>query len=456
MNKRATPYLMRAVVTAAFGGLLFGYDEGVMSGALNFIGHSIKLSSALEGFVSGGIPLGAVFGCLIAGWLADKLGRKLIMSISAVLFILSTVGCGAATVAPVLIGFRLFGGVGIGMVSTLAPLYIAEISPKNIRGKYVGSYQLAIATGVFIVYIINALIANTHTLAWNEDIGWRLMFYAGTIPGIIFFILLFFIPESPRFLISNGKANQAKGILEKISSETSENIKKEFDSIQETVAIENKSKSMWAELFKKGVRASLIIAVLCSIFQQFTGTNAIGYYAPIIFRDAGAGVNASLIETIFIGLVKVIFVAFFMGLIDRLGRKRLLTWGGFGMAICMFLLAICFDQSPISKAFDFFIVALTIIHTIFYELSWGGGTWVLISELFPNKIRARASSIASAFLWLATYVVTQLFPIMLTSVGSVWTFSIFGFFCVVMGLFIHVVFRETAGKSLEQIQRDAA
>lgn len=453
-SKTYTRYLLITVIIAAFGGFLFGYDQGVMSGAINFIGPVFHMSSGVLGFVSGGIPLGAFFGCLIAGWLADKIGRKIVMFVSAILFTLSGLGCAMAGSVAVMIVSRLVGGLGIGMVSTLIPVYIAEIAPKDIRGKMVGGYQLAIATGIFIVYLVNAIIANTHSMEWNQDTGWRMMFLAGMIPGIVFFILLFFIPESPRFLINKDRTEQASSILQKMSVSPKEEIDHQVQDIKTSVIAESHNKSFTKDLFKKGTRMAFFVAIMCSVFQQLTGVNAVGYYAPTIFKNAGAGADAAMVETVFIGVVKVLFVAFFMGLIDKLGRKRMLKWGSYAMALCLILIAILFAQDPISKAFDVFIIVLIVLHTASFEMSWGGGTWVLISEMFPNRIRGRASSIASAALWLATYVVTQLFPIMLDKLGDVWTFVIFGGFCIIMGLFIQIFFKETAGKSLEQIQTD--
>ncbi|MFT8460663.1 MAG: sugar porter family MFS transporter [Liquorilactobacillus ghanensis] len=455
-GKSYTKYLLITVLIAAFGGFLFGYDQGVMSGAINYIGPVFHMSSGVLGFVSGGIPLGAFFGCLIAGWLSDKIGRKIVMSISAILFTLSGLGCALAGSVSLMIISRLIGGLGIGMVSTLVPVYIAEIAPKDIRGKMVGGYQLAIACGIFIVYLVNAIIANTHSLAWNEDVGWRMMFFAGMVPGILFFLLIFAIPESPRFLINKNKSDQASAILQRMSNEPTEKVDEEIKEIHASIQSEKNSKSFTKELLKKGSKMALFVAVMCSIFQQLSGINAIGYYAPTIFKQAGAGSNAAMIETVFIGLVKVLFVAFFMGLIDKLGRRRMLKWGSYAMATCLFLIAILFAQNPITKLFDIFIVILIVLHTASFEMSWGGGTWVLISEMFPNKIRGRASSIASSVLWLATYVVTQLYPVMIAKLGSVWTFVIFGLFCVIMGVFVQVFLKETAGKSLEQIQQDNA
>lgn len=251
-ERRATSYVILIVVIAAFGGLLFGYDQGVISGAINFIGHTFKMSTGLLGFVSGCIPLGATVGCLIAGWMADKLGRRIVLFTAAILFVISSIGCGAAPQISILIISRLLGGIGIGMASTLVPLYIAEIAPQKIRGTMVGGYQLAVASGIFVVYIINSLIANTHSLTWNDNYGWRMMFYAGAVPGLIFFFLLLFIPESPRFLVKNKQEDKAKNILKKVYGKNiSDNeINNEVNDIQGS--IEDENRGFWGELFKKG------------------------------------------------------------------------------------------------------------------------------------------------------------------------------------------------------------
>lgn len=452
-EKKTTKYSVLVVIVAAIGGLLFGYDQGVISGALNFIQHTFHMSSGMLGFVSGCIPFGAMFGCLLAGWLADKFGRKPVLFTSALLFIFSSLACGLATHIAFLITARLIGGIGIGMVSTLVPLYIAEIAPQKIRGTMVGGYQLAVALGMFIVYVINSLIANTHSLEWNQNTGWRMMFFAGAVPGLIFFVLLFLIPESPRFLIKNEEDDRAKDVLQNIygpNYPTSE-IHSEIKEIRSSIFEEQKG--FWGELFKKGFRMALFVAVMAAVFQQLSGVSAVAYYAPMIFRQAGAGNEASLIETVLIGLVKVVFVAVFMFLVDKIGRKKLLILGGVGMAACLFILAFCFEQNPISRTLDIVIISMIVLHTVFFELSWGGGAWVLISEVFPNRIRGRASSLASFALWAATYGVTQLFPMMLGKFGSVMTYIIFGSFCVIMAVFTHFFIEETAGKSLEQIQK---
>lgn len=454
-TRTASKYATWVVVGAAFGGLLFGYDQGVISGAVNFIKIKFALSSGLLGFISACIPLGAMIGCLFAGSLADRVGRKLILSVAAVLFIISSVGCAVSPHVAVLIIFRLLGGIGVGMASTLVPVYISEVAPQKIRGKMVGGYQLAVASGILVVYIVNALIAQSHTDQWNQDIGWRFMFLAGVIPGLLFFAIMFFIPESPRYLVKSDRSDAAFGVLERLYAETAhEDIRTEVDSIESTIREE--SKGFWGEVFKKGFRMALFVGMMAAIFQQLTGVAAVAYYAPLIFKQAGAGTNSALLQTVALGLVKVVFVVVFMLTVDHVGRKRLLQWGAVGMAVCLFGLSWAFDQNPMTRTIDLLILAMLVLHTVFFELSWGGGAWVLISEIFPNRIRGRASSICSFTLWAATFAVTLVFPVMLSALGNVWTYVVFGGFCVIMALFTHFFIYETAGKSLEQIQHDTA
>jgi SP family arabinose:H+ symporter-like MFS transporter len=444
---KQSAFLVIVVTIAALGGLLFGYDQGVISGAINFLQTNFHMSNGLAGFVSGSIPLGAMVGCLIAGFLSDKVGRKLVLFIAGLLFVIGSLSCALAGSVAILIVGRLIGGLGVGMASTLVPLYISEIAPVSIRGRLVGAYQLAVASGMFIVYIVNAIIANTHTVQWNQLTGWRWMFAAGAIPGILFFILLFLVPESPRYLVKKGDQSQARAVLTKIVGSKEAEI--EVNSIKQSIVQDgNGSLSL---LFKKGFRAALIIALVLAVMQQFTGVSAVAYYAPLIFQQTGMSTNASLVETIVLGAVKVAFVFGLMALIDR-GRKRLLLYGSAVMAVCLFILGIIFTSSSFNHIVDILILAMVLIHTIAFELSWGGGVWIVISEIFPTSIRGRATSIASATLWLATYVVTQLFPMMLHGLGGAPTFAIFGVFCVIMFLFTLKWLPETKGKSLEEIQ----
>lgn len=465
--RKTTAYAIAVVLAAAVGGLLFGYDQGVMSGALKFIAATFKLSTGMEGFISGSVPLGAMLGCILAGIMADFWGRRPTLIVAAILFAVSSFGLGFSHSVGVLVFFRLISGLAVGLASTLVPLYIAEIAPKHIRGRMVGGYQLAIVSGSLIVYLINLVIVSTHSNAWNLSDGWRYMFFAGAVPGIIFLVLLLFVPESLRYLIRRGKKAKAEEIIKKVNGP--EFSQKEIDEevgIIETSLVDE-GKGMWGELLAKGFRLSLIVGVLIAIFQQLTGVSAISYYGPMIFAAAGFGENASLLYTVGIGICKVIMVICLMLIVDKVGRKFLLVLGATGMALMMFGLAAAFTQvttttvagavvAHASLTIGILVIAAVLIHTTFYEFSFGGGAWILISELFPTRIRGRAMSICSFMLWGATYAVTQLFPMMLANLGSTMTYLIFGAFCVIMGLFAHFAVHETKGKSLEEIQEETA
>ena len=443
-------YVTLIVSVAALGGLLFGYDQGVISGAIGLLVTRFGLGTGVEGFITGSFALGAMAGCLIAGYSADRLGRKPLLFVAAGLFMFGGVGAGLSSGPTWIIVFRTIGGLAVGIASTLVPLYIAEVAPARIRGRAVGSFQLSIVTGTLIVYIVNAAVANTHTQAWDLASGWRWMFAAAVVPGFIFFATLLLIPESPRFMVIHGKRAEAKRVLTRISGGVSEVAESQIGEIEATLALEQQG--FWRELFRKGFRTALLVAGLMAIFQQLTGANAISYYSPIIFRAAGASASASLDETIGVGIFKVVFVIVFMLVVDRLGRRRLLKWGGFGMAACMLALAAAFWTAPLSRTIDFVILLLVFSHVIFYEVSWSGGTWTVISEIFPNKIRARAASICSCVVWFGSYLISQFFPMMLKSWGASATFFTFACFCVIMSLFIMKFLPEMKRMSLEHIE----
>ncbi|MFB5189765.1 sugar porter family MFS transporter [Alicyclobacillus fastidiosus] len=434
---------------AAIGGFLFGYDQGVISGAIGFLQAQFHMNSGLEGFVSASIPLGAMIGVLMAGFLSDRFGRKPILLLAGLLFVVSSLGAAAANSVGVLVAARIVGGLGIGVASMLSPLYISEISPARIRGRLVGTNQLGVVLGIFIVYIVNAVIANVHTQAWDQSYGWRWMFGVGAVPGIIFFILLFWVPESPRYLVKQGQEARALSILERINGAI--NARAELSDITISIQEESQTRGLFSELFARGIRMALLVAVVLAAMQQFTGTSAVAYYAPIIFKQSGAGNNAALIETVFIGAIKVIFTIVLMVLVDRAGRRRLLLIGASSMAIFLMILGFSFQAANVSIGI---VLPFILLHTVAFELSWGGGVWIVISEIFPNRIRGRAMAIGSFVLWGATYLVTQFFPVMMSHFGGSITFWVFALMCVIMFLFTLRFVPETKGKSLEQIQSD--
>ncbi|WP_041707434.1 sugar porter family MFS transporter [Alicyclobacillus acidocaldarius] len=440
-------YVVTVVVIASLGGLLFGYDTGVIAGANEFLKSEFHMSAATTGLVSSSIDLGAMLGVLIAGFLGDSFGRKKALSVAGIIFIASSLISAFAPSVGVLVLGRFIGGVGIGLASLLSPLYIAEIAPPRIRGRLVGSNQLAIVSGIFIVYFVNAAIVSSHTTAWNQTTGWRWMFAMGVIPAVIFFFLLFLVPESPRYLMKRGREEQAISILERVSGP--ERARWDVEEIRKSLEVV--PDSLFQELSRPGIRKALGIGVVLAIFQQFTGTNAVGYYAPMIFKAAGAGTNASFYDTVWIGAIKVIFVIVLMLIVDRVGRKRLLVWNGMLMALFLAILGVAFS---LPHMITWLVLALVFAHTIAYELSWGGGVWIVLSEIYPTAIRGRAMAIASFALWFATYLVAQFFPILLQAIGGTWTFWIFALFCIAMAVFMQRVVPETSKKTMEKIQSD--
>ncbi|WEG10755.1 sugar porter family MFS transporter [Pullulanibacillus sp. KACC 23026] len=448
-HESSTLFVSLVAGIAAIGGLLFGYDQGVISGAVGFLQTQFQMNEGLLGFVSACIPLGAMAGVIIAGITSDKFGRKPILLAAGLLFVISSLGCAFTQTVAILILARIIGGLGVGVASLLVPLYISEISPARIRGRLVGTNQLGIASGIFVVYIVNAIIANTHTQNWDQTIGWRWMFGVGAIPGILFFILLFWVPESPRYLLKKGEQTEAKAVLERINGPFV--AKAEMTAINAALRDESKSPGFVGELVKKGFKIAMLVAVVLAAMQQFTGTSAVAYYAPIIFKQSGAGANAALIETIMIGAIKVIFTIVLMLLVDRVGRKRLLMIGAAGMAICLIIVGGVFEATHI---IGWLVLAMVLLHTVAFELSWGGGVWIVISEIFPTRIRGRAMAMASFVLWGATYLVTQFFPVLLKHAGSSMTFWIFALMCIIMFLFTWRMVPETKGKTLEDIQAE--
>ncbi|WP_051322183.1 sugar porter family MFS transporter [Alicyclobacillus contaminans] len=440
-------YVALVTGVAAIGGFLFGYDQGVISGAIGFLQTQFQMSPGVTGFVSASIPLGAMIGVLVAGFLSDRAGRKPVLLLAGVLFVISSLGCAAANSVAMLVLSRLIGGLGIGVASMVSPMYISEISPARIRGRLVGTNQLGVVLGILIVYIVNAVIANVHTQTWDQLVGWRWMFGVGAIPGLLFFILLFWVPESPRFMVQQGQRNRAFAVLRRINGTNLAHT--ELDTIASSLEAEKQQSGRLSELFQRGLRVALLVAVVLAVMQQFTGVSAVAYYAPIIFRDSGAGANASLIETVFIGALKVIFTVVLMFLIDRVGRRSLLLMGSAAMAVFLIALGVSFAMPHISVGL---VLACILLHTIAFELSWGGGVWIIISEIFPTRIRGRAMAIGSFALWGATYLVTQFFPVMMHHFGATVTFWVFALMCILMYLFTLRFLPETKGKTLEEIQ----
>lgn len=438
-------YVYKATIVAAVGGLLFGYDTAVVAGAIGFIQKKYELSSAMVGWVASCALIGCIVGAMFAGKLSDKVGRKKVLILSAILFAVSSIGIAIPLSLNWFVFFRLIGGLGIGIASMLAPMYISEIAPAKIRGQLVSINQLGIVSGILLIYFVNATIAGWHDEAWNVSTGWRWMFGSGVVPSIIFLILLFFVPESPRWLAQKQRWDEAENILSKING-----IQKAQNELKEIRAALNIEKTSFADILKPGVRKALIIGVILCVFSQVTGINAIMYYAPEIFKSTGDASSSALMQTVLVGVINLLFTLVAIKYVDKWGRRTLLLLGAGGMAIC---LAIVGSAFYFGFAQGYLVLIAILAYISFFAISLGPLAFVVISEIFSNRNRGMAMSVCVFFLWVSVYVVSQTFPMLLDSIGSAFTFWIYMVMSIGAFVFVLKLIPETKGKSLEEIER---
>ncbi|MEO6820258.1 MAG: sugar porter family MFS transporter [Ginsengibacter sp.] len=444
-NQQNSSYIYKITIVAAVGGLLFGYDTAVVAGAIGFIQEKFHLSAAMMGWIASCALIGCVVGAMFSGYLSDKLGRKKVLIISAILFLISSIGTSLPQTLPFFVTFRIIGGLGIGIASMISPMYITECAPASIRGRLVSINQLGIVTGILLIYFVNASIAGLHDEAWNINVGWRWMFGSGIFPSIIFLLLLFFVPESPRWLIQVGRSTEAEDVLTKINGASK--AKAELKDINDAIKSE---KSSFAELLKPGLRTALIIGIILAIFSQVTGINAIMYYAPEIFKSTGDGSSSALFQTILVGIVNVVFTIVAIKYADKAGRKGLLMAGSAGMSVCLAIIGIAFYIGAVKGSL---VLIAILAYIAFFALSLGPLTFVVIAEIFPNRVRGRAMSICLFFLWTSVFFVSQFFPILLESIGSAYTFWLFMVMSVIAFFFVWKLVPETKGKTLEEIEK---
>lgn len=437
-------YIIHITIAAALGGLLFGYDTAVIAGAIGYLQEKFSLSPALVGWAASSAIWGCILGAAVAGYVSDRFGRKKVLIITGLLFFVSALGSAIATDLTGFIVARFVGGIGVGAASMLSPLYISEVAPAKFRGRLVSIYQLAIVFGINIIYIVNYLISVSGNNTWNVAYGWRYMIGSEVIPAIIFFALLFTVPESPRWLMKKGREAKAGEILRRINGGKAEAIREE---IRNTLGMES---GRWSDLFGKGLRLALVVGVILALFSQITGINAVIYFAPEIFKSIGFAVESAFYQTIFIGIINTIFTFVALWLIDKAGRKKLLLWGVSGMVVCLFAIGICF-YFEITRGPWLIIFVLGFIAC--FASSLGPIPWVMIAEIFPTKIRGTAMSFCTLILWVGVILITQLTPVMLDSLGGAFTFWIFMVNSVFLLLFTWKFIPETKGKSLEQIEK---
>jgi sugar porter (SP) family MFS transporter len=453
-------YLIPICLVATLGGLLFGYDTGVISGAIEFLTARFHLTVGMKGWASGCVLIGCATGVLLVGPISDRFGRKKALVLAAALFLTSAIGTALASDIWTFILFRWLGGIGIGIASMSTPMYIAEIAPAHLRGRLVSVNQIAIVGGIVVVYFVNYLIARYGDQAWNETVGWRWMFASGALPSIAFALLLLRIPESPRWLVEMGRAEQAKTILAKVAGE--EFASTELASIRAALFTE---RGNWAELFSSNLRLPLVVGILLAILQQVTGINVFLYFGTTIFKNmsASTGVDAGMLQQIIIGGASALSTVVAIASVDKWGRRPLMLLGAAGMGLGLLAMGIMAqkiaDPSTVSGWMLFFI----IIYVICFGLSVGPVTWVILSEIYPTAVRGRALGLATFFLWMADYVVTQTFPMMdakdswlVQRFNHAFPFYIYAAFCFVLILVVWSLVPETKGRSLEEIERSWA
>lgn len=451
-------YLLLIALVSAMGGLLFGYDWVVIGGAKPFyeVFFGIADSPSMQGWVMGSAILGCILGVLVTGALADKYGRKPLMLTAAVIFILAAVGTGAVSTISWFIFYRLIGGVAIGIASNLSPMYIAEIAPSEKRGQYVSINQLTIVLGILAAQLTNWLIADPIApgenilTSWNGQMGWRWMFWAGNVPAVFFFLFLFFIPESPRWLATRGFADKARVILTRIHGP--ERAKEELALILQ--GHENEKKSTLREDLAKLVQGKMprlvLIGVVIAAFQQWCGINVIFNYAQEIFAEAGYNVSDTLFNIVVTGVTNVVFTIVGMYMVDKLGRRSLMLIGAISLACIYAVIGICYYQSISGLP----LLLLVMLAIAAYAMTLAPVTWVVISEIFPNRIRGLAMSISTLSLWVACFLLTYTFPLLNDSMGASGTFWLYGVICVLGFFFVRARLPETKQKSLEEIEKE--
>jgi sugar porter (SP) family MFS transporter len=420
---------------AALGGYLFGFDFAVISGALPFLRQQFSLNEYWEGFLTASLALGAIFGTIGAGKIADLLGRKKGLMIAAVVFCASSLGMAYSGNLTIFIFMRFSAGIGVGMASVLSPLYIAEIAPAAHRGRLVSINQLTIVIGILVTNLVNYSLRNIETDAW------RWMFGLGAVPSILFFMGAFLLPESPRWLMLRGDDNQARKILSKIggtqySAAVVKDIRK---SMADTTSTQDTS------MFKKIFLPALIVGICVTMFQQLCGINVVFNYTTNIFENIGATKDNQLQQTVFIGLVNLLFTVLAMFLVDKWGRKRLLVFGYLGLAVA-YVLIVQFLQVK-SQAVSWFLLSAIAI----YAMTIAPTTWVVVSEIFPNKIRSKALSLSVLFLWFAYFILVFTFPPLFKYFQDK-TFYIYAFVCLIALAVVLKAVKETKGKSLEELE----
>lgn len=456
-NTGSKAYLILVCLVATLGGLLFGYDTGVISGAIEPLTARFQLTDFMKGWASGCVLIGCATGVMIVGALSDKFGRKIAMFLAAGMFLISAIGTALPNDIGVFIVFRFLGGVGIGIASISTPMYIAEITPANVRGRMVAVNQIAIMGGIAATSFINYFIAQAGDQTWLIETGWRWMFATGVLPAVVFFVLLLLIPESPRWLVEMSRVEEARAILARVGGSVFANT--EIASIRESLSGE---KGTWGELFSRRLRLPLMIGVALAVLQQVTGINVFMYFGATIFKtmSQSTGVDAGLLQQIIINGSCTLFTLIAIASVDRWGRRPLMLIGALGMGVSLVAMGLMAQLLSDPAAASNLMLACIILYIGCFGLSVGPVVWVILSEIFPTAVRGRALGLATFCLWVSDYAITQTFPMMdakgswfVAHFNHAFPFYLYAVFCLILIGVVWFFVPETKGKSLEEIER---
>lgn len=454
-------YISFLSVVAALGGFLFGYDTAVISGTIAQVSAQFSLDALSQGWYVGCALIGSIFGVMCAGVLSDNFGRKKTLLVAAILFSISAVGCAISSDFNHLVMARVVGGIGIGVVSIISPLYISEISVAEYRGRLVSLYQLAVTVGFLGAYLVNYVLLNYSTNGaeqlsnpalyhiFHSEV-WRSMLGMAVIPALLFFIVIFFIPESPRWLILKNRDVRAGSILKHIYGSV-ESAAYEMNETKKVIGSETRSN--WRILLKPGIMKAVIIGVAIAMLGQFMGVNAVLYYGPSIFESSGLSGDDSLFYQVIVGLVNMLTTILAIFIIDKIGRKKLVYYGVSGMIVSLLLIAFYFVKGNDLGIPDVLLLIFFLAYIFFCAVSICAVIWVLLSEMYPIKVRGLAMSIAGFSLWIGTYLIGQLTPWLLQNLRPEGTFILFAVMCIPYILIVWKLVPETTGKSLEEIEK---
>lgn len=436
---RATLYFF-----GALGGILFGYDLGVISGVLLFIKDSWSLGAVAQGFVGGCLAVGAMIGAGFAARLADRLGRRRTIMLAAIVFVLGTLGCTFAPNVAVLVGARFVVGLAIGASSATVPTYLSELAPTRARGALSTLNQLMITIGILAAYLID--------WGFTASSNWRAMFAAALVPAVVLLVGMLFLPETPRWLLKAGREPEARAVLGRVYG-TSE-VDDEVTEIRRVIHLDADQRGRLRDLLAPWVRPALVVALILAIGQQFSGVNAINVYAPTMFTNLGFGNGTALLASVVLGAVKVAFTAAVIVMVDRWGRKPLLLLGNVFMASMLFLLGLAVLLIEAKLAIGIITLVLLIVYLAGYELGWGAVVWVMMAEIFPLKVRGVGMGTGGVVLWASTFTITFVFPVMDDGLGLAYSAWIFAAISVILFVLVRWRVPETRGRSLEQIELD--